>query len=154
MALLSPNAPDLDWEQFSIRPADLEFLSAYLLEVETPLGPEELALQLIRNRLRLQREKQASLPPSKTYVPKDRYVEGDRLVFPAQDWLAGRVSSVRPSKSINGASFEVIQVLLEEGKSRQYAAALAEHALNQVPADVEESPDQQADLVARAHAPA
>ncbi|HLE74113.1 MAG TPA: hypothetical protein VI688_07700 [Anaerolineales bacterium] len=154
MALLSPNAPDLDWEQFSIRPADLEFLSAYLLEVETPLGPEELATQLIRNRLRLAREQQASLPQSRTYAPKESYSEGDRLVFAAQDWAAGRVLRLRPSKSINGASFGVIEVLFDDGQTREYAAALAEHELNQVPVEAEESPDQQADLAARVHAPA
>ncbi len=154
MSLRSPNATALDWEQFSIRPADLEFLSAYLLEVETPLGPEELAIQLICSRLRLESEQQASLPQSKAYLPKERYAEGDNLVFPAQDWKAGRVSRVRPSKSVNGASFDVIEVLFEDGQTREYAAALAEHALNQVPAEIEESPDQQADLVARAHAPA
>ncbi|MEX2144436.1 MAG: hypothetical protein WD740_07565 [Anaerolineales bacterium] len=154
MSPRSPGAIDLDWDQFSIQAADLEFLSAYLLELETPLEPEELAVQLIRNRLRLQLEDQARQPASKTYLPKDRYSAGDKLVFPAQDWAAGRVAGVRPAKSINGASFEVIEVTLDDGQTREYAAALSEHVLNVEPEIEAVSPDQLQDSVAKAHAAA
>jgi len=148
------NVPELDWEHFSISPADLEFLSAYLLEIETPLEPEELAAQLIRFRLRLQREDQARQPVRQSYLPKNNYAEGDLLVFPAEDWAAGRVGRVRPSRSVNGADFKVIEVVFDDGQAREYAASLAEHALNQEPLEQTESPDQQLDSLAKKQAPA
>jgi hypothetical protein len=124
------------------------------LEIETPLGPEELATHLIRNRLRLQSEERASQPQQKTYLPMERFSLGDRLVFPAQGRVTGQVARVRPSRSINGASFEVIEVLFEDGQTREYASNLPGHDLNKVPIEIEESPDQQTEQIAKAHAAA
>jgi len=55
-----PASPELDWEQFQVRPEDLEFLSSHLLEVETPLSPAELAVQLVAERLRRETEAEAT----------------------------------------------------------------------------------------------
>ena len=148
----SPDALTIDWDNFSIRPEDLEFLSAYLLEVETPLGPEELAYELIRHQVEVKSEdlarRQAQL---KRYFPKERYNEGDHLTFPAQAWETGRVVGVRPSKSLNGHSFEVIQVQIDNGPQREYAAGLEEHTLNAVP-ELEETPEEASQVEAKSHA--
>lgn len=145
--------PELDWEQFQVRPEDLEFLSAYLLEVETPLGPEGLAVQLIIERLRRQSEAEASRQAAqKVYLPKERYREGDTIVFPALDWASGSVTRVRPAQTFNGFSFEVVQVHFEDGRLREFAAHFAEHALNQAVAEEKELPEQTSALVAQQHA--
>lgn len=151
MSLRQPSSTDLDWENFSVRSQDLEYLSAYLFEVETPLGPEDLAAQLVRHRLQVQDQQQAEVA-SKVYLPKEVYVQGDQLVFPAQNWESGRVSSVRPARSINGSDFEVIQVEFESGQTREYAAGLAEHTLNRPPEVAEESSEQKSDLITRTQA--
>lgn len=144
---------EIDWEHFSIRPEDLEFLSAYLLEIETPLGPEELGFQLIRHRLQVESEQAASRQAAnKVYLPKERYSEGDQLLFAAQGWAAGRVTGVRPARSVSGSAFDVIAVQFEDGRTREYAAGLAEHALNAPPAQEQEAVGDLPDAVAKAHA--
>lgn len=144
-------ATTIDWENFSVRPEDLEFLSAYLLEIETPLGPEDLGVQLIRHRLELESEK-AARRQDRVYLPKERYAAGDQLLFAAQGWAAGRVTGVRPAKSINGKAFDVIAVQFEDGRSREYAAGLADHVLNAPPVQGNESSGDLPDAVATAHA--
>lgn len=152
MSFRSPQT-DIDWTQFSIRPQDLEFLSAHLLEIETPLSPEELASQLIRERLRAESAVQAKqAAENKIYRPMERYSEGDHLLFPAQNWVTGRVSAVRQARVLNAGPFDVITVDLEDGTKREYAAGLAEHALNAVVAEENESPEHMSDAVAKEHA--
>lgn len=134
-------ALEMDWEQFSIRSADLEFLSAYLLEEETPLGPEALAAQLIRHRMEQQQEHVAAQQAAaRPYLPQERYQVGDQLSFPALGWQAGRVSAVRPARTLGEAVFDVITVEFADGPSREYAAGLEEHVLNHPP-EVEEAPE-------------
>jgi len=125
----------MDRQEFSIQPEDLEFLSSYLLEIETPLGPEELAAQLIRHRLSRQRQdlQTQRIQAGKMYLPKERYAQEERLVFPALNWRSGRVARVRPAKTLNGDSFEVIQVQFDDGSASEFAAGLAQHPLNNPP---------------------
>lgn len=152
MSLKFPS-PELDWEQFQVRPEDLEFLSSYLLEVETPLGPEELAVQLIKERLRRETEAEASRQATqKIYLPKEHYSEGDTIVFPALDWTSGHVIRVRPAQTFNGNSFAVVQVQFEDGKTREFAASLTEHPLNQIATKEKEHPEQTSALISQQHA--
>jgi hypothetical protein len=146
-------SPELDWEHFQVNSEDLEFLSSYLLEVETPLSPEELAVRLIMERLKRLSEAEADRQASqKVYLPKERYGEGDTVVFPALDWIAGRVTRVRPAQTFNGSSFEVLQIQFEEGQAKEFAAGLVEHSLNQVVTEEKEVPEQTSALVAQKHA--
>ncbi|MEX2162562.1 MAG: hypothetical protein WD751_11725 [Anaerolineales bacterium] len=148
-----PKAPEINWEHIEIRLQDLEFLSAYLLDVETPLGSEDLAAQLIGNRLKLESEQKAIQQAAiKTYLPKTHFAIGDQLVFPAQDWAAGRITATRPAKSGNSVSFEVITVEFEDGRARDYASGLAEHILNEAPKEEEGSLEPLPEAVAKANA--
>jgi hypothetical protein len=152
MSFRSPQT-DINWSQFNIRPQDLEFLSAHLLDIETPLSPVELAGQLIRERLRVESAAQAKqAAETKTYRPMERYAEGDQLLFPAQEWITGRVSAVRQAQVLNGGGFDVLTVVLEDGSAREYAAGLAEHALNAVETQEKESPEKMSDAIAKEHA--
>jgi hypothetical protein len=145
--------PELNWDQFQVRPEDLEFLSAHLLEVETPLSPEELAVQLIVERLRRQTEAEAIRQASqKIYLPKERYLEGDTIVFPSLDWESGLVTAVRPALTFNGSTFEVVKVQFEGDRVREFAAGLSDHALNQVIAEEKTAPEQTSALIAQQHA--
>ena len=145
-------SPELDWEQFQVRPEDLEFLSSYLLEVETPLSPEELAEQLIIERLRRQTEAEATRQAAqKVYLPKERYTEGDTVVFPALDWASGHVMAVRPAQTFNGSTFDVLKIQFEDGQAREFAGSMTEHALNQVATEEKELPEQTSALIAQQH---
>ena len=56
-----PNLDKSYWENLSIQKADLEALSTHLLEVETPLSPQELIIYLIDFRIQIEYQAQAAL---------------------------------------------------------------------------------------------
>ncbi|MBX3005836.1 MAG: hypothetical protein KF821_08455 [Anaerolineales bacterium] len=123
----------IDWQSYSIEDADLEFLSAYLLEQETPLGSEALAEQLIAYRIANPRPQAKDGAAERAYLPKDTYAVGDRVYFPALKNIGGQVRAVRPAEVINSSGFDVIQLEMEDGRTREFAAGLAQHALNDPP---------------------
>ncbi|MGH2581798.1 MAG: hypothetical protein ACRDFQ_02730 [Anaerolineales bacterium] len=123
-------AKTIDWQNFEVQPEDLEFLSAHLLEIETPLGPNELAVQLIEHRLTRLAEEPSQEPSSQVYLPENSYPEGAHLTFPAFDNRTGRVLRTRPAVTMNGDAFSVIVVEFEDGSQKEFAAQLVNHALN------------------------
>ena len=87
------------WESFEIQDDDIEFLYNHLLEVETPLTPEELMLALVNDRLERERksiEKRRS-EGGDIYVPKERYKVGQNLVIPAFAWRQAKVARQSPA---------------------------------------------------------
>lgn len=144
-----PNS--IDWTNFQIEPDDLEFLSSYLLEQETPLGPEELAVHLIANRLRRPAPEPKGTSGKKMYLPKEKYAAGEEVFFPALKNASGQVSKVREAGTINGHGFDVIEVQMQDGSQREFAAGLAEHVLNNPPKK-EDKPKIDAAEVAKQHA--
>ena len=144
---------EIDWEQFRVSSQDLEFLTSYLLEVETPLSPEELAAQLIAERLRRLQEAEATRQAEqKIYLPKERFATGDVVVFPALQWTRGLVTSIRSAQTFNGGSFDVMQVRFEDGIAREFAINLTDHSLNTVVSEEKELPEQTSGLIAQKHA--
>jgi hypothetical protein len=147
---IKSTSQEINWEQYQVQQEDLEFLSSYLLDVEIPLGPEELAVQLINERLRRQTEVEASrLATQKIYLPKDGYQLGDVVVFPSMDWASGQVTAVRPAQTFNGSTFFVLKVKFEGGNEREFAADLADHALNEASSVEREKPEQTSALIAQ-----
>lgn len=142
---------NVDWPNFSIEPEDLEFLSSYLLEQETPLGPEALAVQLIANRLSRPAPEPAGTVGKKMYLPKEKYAAGDEVFFPALKNSSGQVSAVRQAGTLNGNPFDVIDVQMQDGTRREFAAGLPEHVLNNPPKK-EDKPKIDAAEVAKQHA--
>ncbi len=129
------------WQALQINKRDIEFLHNTLFESETPMTARELVGVLIEERVRAEQVSQAKKRQSdgKVYLPKEQYKDGDHLVFPALDWAKGAVSAVRPGVNPQYGDFDVLTVEMENGKSRMFAAGLAEHALNEAPGtDVEE----------------
>ena len=130
------------WHSIEIQNEDLEFLYSYLLEIETPLSSHELMRELIKDRIKREREfaeKQRS-KEAKVYLPRDEYKVGEELAFPALDWKTGKVTGVRDARSYYDYSFKVIEVEFENDVKRQFAAGLAEHKLNQPVAVDEDDP--------------
>ncbi|MEA4909042.1 MAG: hypothetical protein VB089_15575 [Anaerolineaceae bacterium] len=120
------------WETFRFQEEDLEFLYNHLLEIETPLTPQELIRALVTERIKnekinLRSDLQAG---GKVYYPKNRYAVGEKLVFPSNEWMQAVVTGVRPGYNPEFSEFDVIDVTFQDGKTQQYAAALAEHRLN------------------------
>ena len=60
------------WEEFQLLEEDIEFIYNHLLEVETPLTPEELISVLVNERIQreLQLIEDQRLGGSQEYLPK------------------------------------------------------------------------------------
>lgn len=133
MASVPFTLPPDYWQTFSIGKQDLEFLSTYLFENETPLTEKELVPVLVGERIRSEREalvkqKQSS---GKIYIPAGHYEAGESLVFPALEWKKGRVVGFRPGVNPGLGEFEVVEVEFDGGARHQFAAGLSSHPLNQ-----------------------
>lgn len=121
------------WTSFELLDQDVEFLYTYLLDKEMPLTSKELLAALVDERIQREKhilEKQRS-SQGEVFLPKEHYREEQQLLFPALSWQQGTVTSVRPGNNPDLGEFEVIQVKLQNGERREFAAGLAEHALNQ-----------------------
>jgi hypothetical protein len=135
MAGISFSLPSEYWQTLQINKKDIEFLHNHLFESETPMTARELVGVLIEERVRTEQAAQAKKRQSygKVYLPKERYSDGEHLVFPALDWAKGAVSAVRSGVNPQYGEFDVLTVEMENGQSRMFAAGLAEHTLNEEP---------------------
>jgi len=129
------------WNSLVISPKDIEYLYSFLLDKETPLPSDALAEALINEHIRFEkdilREKQQQ--NGDIYYPKVTYTIGDKLQFPALDWLSGKVTEVRAGNNPEQPAMGVITVALENGQNRQFASNLEDHKLNQVTTDLEDT---------------
>ena len=133
MGIASFNLKPNYWNDFEVLGEDLEFLYNHLLEIETPLTPDELVKVLVKERIRKEKialENQQT-SSGKIYTPKEKYEVGQSVVFPAMDWKIGKVLSVRTGSNPELSSFEVIDVGFEDGENKSFAASLQKHKLNQ-----------------------
>ncbi len=135
------------WQTLSITKHDIEFLQNHLFETEIPLGSRELIAILIGERTRAEREARTAQQKNSgaVYLPKEQYKKGQKLIFPALGYVSGEVVSVHPGSNPQIGAFEVLEVALEGGVTKLFAAALGEHKLNE---PVEDKSDPEADLQA------
>jgi hypothetical protein len=123
------------WESFKLQDQDIEFLYNHLLELETPLTPQEMVDALVDERIRRQKlevERQRT-SGGDLYQPKGTYSAKQALVFPVLGWKRGKVSGVREGKNPELGQFQVIQVSFDDGSQREFAAGLENHILNAPP---------------------
>jgi len=133
MASVSLTLPPDYWQNFSLGKQDLEFLSTYLFENETPLTQKELVPVLVNERIRHEREELIKQQQSsgKAYLPEGHYKVGEKLVFPTMDWKKGQVVSIRPGVNPAMGEFKVLEVEFEGGNTHLFAGGLTTHKLNQ-----------------------
>jgi hypothetical protein len=132
------------WQQLSITKHDIEFLENHLFETEIPLNGRELTAVLVGERLRIEREgaakKQKELGTA--YLPEGIYKPGQTLVFHTLHRKQGKVITVRPGKNPQIGPFDVLEVQMEDGTNKLFAASLSDHKLNQ---PIEEAPSPDTD---------
>ena len=120
------------WEQFSVLPADLDYLVNYLVDCESPKTIEELTEQLIHHRHEQQvglMEK--TLSQGRIYRPGESFEEKETIVFPHMGNLLGEVVAIRPGRNPEHEPFSVLEVQMEDGSERQFAADLrGDHPLD------------------------
>jgi len=97
MVLAQFSLKDNYWDEFELLDDDIEILYNHLIEVETPLTPEELISVLVDKRI--QREiktiEEQRLAGGEIYLPKESYEVDQKIVFPSLNWQQGDVLSVR-----------------------------------------------------------
>lgn len=124
------------WQnEFQVSKEDLEHLYSLILERAQPMSTDDLVVEVIRHRCRLEEEQmQADLARGTLYQPRDAYSVGQQLVFPVFDYRVGTVVSIRPGRNPEHGEFDVIAVQFEgEEKPREFAANLkTPHKLNRV----------------------
>jgi hypothetical protein len=120
------------WEDFALTDDDIEFIYSHLLEVETPLTPDELTAVLVEERIQkeirnIEEQRRAG---GEVYLPKETYDIEQKLVFPALGWAHGEVAEIRPGWNPNLGEFKVIKVKFADGEQREFASGLEAHKLN------------------------
>jgi hypothetical protein len=123
------------WEDFEVQADDVEFLYNHLLELETPLPPNDLIEALVKERIRREKEaiEQQRSSGGDLYQPKRSYAVDQKLVFPAFNWRRGQVYGIRQGKNPELGDFQVIQVTFDNGEQHEFAANLDGHVLNDPP---------------------
>lgn len=147
MNTLPLNLPAEYWLNFSVTSQDIDFLQNHLFENETPLTPPALVSVLISERIRLEQAAQAKAQKNSgdAYLPREIYQTGQKLIFPALGLTRGTVTAVRPGNNPDYGTFEVIEVSMQDGSSKLFAANLPEHKLNNASDDHSDGgADQQA----------
>jgi len=141
MAFIDIGLSDSFWQTLEINQQDIEYLYSYLLEKETPLPSSDLAAALIAERIRIAKKqlKEKQQKSGDFYLPEKTYAAGDKIQFPAMNWVSGEVTVVREGNNPELEGLQVLTVALESGESKQFAANLVEHKLNQVSSGDEES---------------
>ncbi|OJX41451.1 MAG: hypothetical protein BGO78_01595 [Chloroflexi bacterium 44-23] len=120
------------WENFEATDEDIEFLYNKLFELETPLKTNDLVKLLIKERIRIEKEKIEKINSLKDdiYLPKDDYEVGQRISFPAFNPSQGKVIAKRPGNNPQLGSFSVLEIEFLNGEKKLFASSLAHHELN------------------------
>ena len=119
-------------EDFQLDQQDIEHLFNVLLERETPLSADEMALVLVRYRVQQEEERLANATePGHIYKPERDYEVGDAITLPQFNQARGKVVGKRAGQNPDDGQFSVITVEVEGGQQYDIAAALeSEHSLN------------------------
>lgn len=112
--------------------SDIEQIYNHLLEVERPQTASELARVIMNYRVAQEKnEIKKRMAGRQVYQPREKYEEGDELVFPALKFANGTVTGVRRGQNPEAGAFDVIRVKVN-GREREFAAAFpVDHLLNQ-----------------------
>jgi hypothetical protein len=122
-------------DQFEIAEEDLDFFHDQILDAETPLTTEQLALRIIEEYLRRETSRMESeLSKGHIYQPSEGYNVGQTLVFPALDFTVGEVVEVRQGQNPEHGDFDVLRLKFDGSPEiREFAARLqTPHRLNQL----------------------
>jgi hypothetical protein len=133
MLPLTATSHDAYWTEIDIGPKDLEFITNLLLEHEAPLTTREMARALVAYRLERRQKEQARQPQVEveSYLPEKSFQTGQVLRFAALGGARGTVTGKRAGENPDLGKFDVIQVDFGNGGARrEFAAGLADHALN------------------------
>lgn len=140
---------------FPLSEDDVDSLVNLLLERETPMTTEQLALILMEQRLQAESDALAArYRDTQLYNPAQTYKDGARLIFPQFEYATATVKDVRAGDNTQYGDYQVIAVDFDTkayntngSDYREFAASLTvPHALVQaaVELDAAETPNMTA----------
>jgi hypothetical protein len=140
---------------FPLSEDDVDSLVNLLLERETPMTTEQLALILMEQRLQSERDAlEARYRDTQLYNPAQTYADGARLIFPQFEYATATVKDVRDGDNAQYGPYQVIAVEFDTplynakgDHYREFAAGLSvPHALVQAAEaiDAAETPNMSA----------
>jgi len=143
MVFVEIELSDPYWKSLEIEKEDIEFLYSFLLEKEKPHTSEKLAEALIHERIRSEKEslEKKQQKNGEIYLPKMEFSVGEKIQFPALNWISGEITEIRSGNNPEYPSLKVITVDLENAQTRHFASNLEDHPLNQVMTDPKDSED-------------
>ncbi len=143
------------WKTLEITKQDVEILHTHLFEAEAPLTARELTSVLVETRIKMEidAERKKRKSGGKIYLPNAHFSIGDDIVFPGLSWAKGKVTATRPGRNPEAGEFDVVTVEMEDGAKRLFASALANHVLNDVPAETSDASDLNSETVFGEHGP-
>ena len=117
--------------QFSYTESDIEQLYNHFLDVEKPQTIDQLTRALFEHRVEEEIKSIRRLAKGRlVYKPQNAFGAGDKLVFPALDFMQGTVVGVRKGFNPEEGNFNVISVEIDD-KMHEFAADYgAPHPLN------------------------
>lgn len=118
--------------EFELTIDDLDFLQSYLRDRDRPVTESDLVEAFVSDRIRREEQRiRKEVARGAIYDPGAGYAVGDRLVFPALDFILGTVTTIRPGRNPEHGPFQVVGVKFEDGSRREFAASLTTpHKLN------------------------
>jgi len=122
------------WENFDLKPEDIELIYALILEKGCPLPLEELVLALVEKAKEEEKTRLTRLlEEGFIYKPAYSYKPGQEIFFPSYGFTRATVLGVRPGYNPEYGEFEVIKVKFSDGgEIKEFASALGKpHKLDQ-----------------------
>jgi hypothetical protein len=121
------------WQkQFKVSAQDLEAIYQQILDQNTPISLDEISLSIVKRHYEAEEMvARTELQQGRLYLPRETYVVGDTIIFPAMDDLAsGTVIATRPGYHPDYGEFTVITVEFKGGVKDFASAFNHEHPLN------------------------
>jgi len=122
------------WQsQFTVSNKDIESIYNQILEENRLFNLDDIALTLVRRQCQAEElAARSEFQQGKLYQPKESYVVGEQVVFPALDFVVGTVTQVRQGNHPGHGAFTIIGVNFENGSfPHEFAANFNQpHPLN------------------------
>lgn len=132
MTLRPTQLPSYWVESFQVTQFDIDHLYNVLLEKETPLNVDEMALILVRHRISDENETTTKITgPDNAYRPANHYNVEDELILTEFGNRLAKVLAVRDGTNPDYGRYSVISVAIDD-KIIEFAADFpGEHVLNE-----------------------
>lgn len=143
--MAQPNTQTAEYwnKEFQVTQDDLDYVFSVLLETETPLSIDEIALIAVRYRLSHPQESVSAQPDvaKSSYDPTQVYKVGDKFLFPEFGNKPGEVIDIRPGDNPDYGDYSVLEVKFAGSRIAEFASGLTVSLTPQPEEESQEAPE-------------